>query len=273
MADRLAASTNTYHTYSLDEALAGISAAGFTSVELTSVPGWTEHVRRDAELEEIGYVKDLLEKYGLTAISLSGHSDLTSDVGVAEFRKALGLCKRLGISMITTSSGGHDASSAGELDEQRARFLERITPLCDEAAAAGITICLETHGGLLGTGKLASEIIKTVGKSNLGINYDAGNVIYYDGTDPVEDIKIAAPYVVHMHVKDQIGGQGVWHFPTVGTGEIDYPAIFATLNEVGFNGPCSVEDEFLGEPWPAIPDVNEALKTSYEYVRALVPKN
>src|SRR6478752_6628683 len=225
MADRLAASTNTYHTYSLDEALAGISAAGFTSVELTSVPGWTEHVRRDAELEEIGYVKDLLEKYGLTAISLSGHSDLTSDVGVAEFRKALGLCKRLGIS-----------------------------------------ICLETHGGLLGTGKLASEIIKTVGKSNLGINYDAGNVIYYDGTDPVEDIKIAAPYVVHMHVKDQIGGQGVWHFPTVGTGEIDYPAIFATLNEVGFNGPCSVEVEFLGEPWPAIPDVNEALKTSYEYV-------
>src|SRR5687768_11493939 len=46
--DRLAASTNTYHTYSLEDALQGIAAAGFKSVELTSVPGWTEHVRRDA---------------------------------------------------------------------------------------------------------------------------------------------------------------------------------------------------------------------------------
>lgn len=49
MADRLAVSTNTYHTYSLEEALAGIAASGFTSVELVSVPGWTEHVRRDAD--------------------------------------------------------------------------------------------------------------------------------------------------------------------------------------------------------------------------------
>ena len=176
------------------------------------------------------------------------------------------------MTMITTSSGGHDASSAGELDEQRARFLERIAPLCDEAADAGLTICLETHGGLLGTGKLASEIIRTVNKPNLGINYDAANVIYYDGTDPVEDIKIAAPYVVHMHVKDQIGGKGVWNFPAVGTGEIDYPAIFAILNEVGFHGPCSIEIEFQGEPWPPVPVINDALETSYEYVRGLVPK-
>ena len=140
MADRLAASTNCYHPYALEDALAGISGAGFSSVELNSVPGWTEHVRRDANPEEIGYVKDLLEKYQLTALSLSGHSDLTSDVGVAEFRKAFGLCKRLGISMITTSSGGHDASSAGELDVQRERFLERISILCDQAAGEGITI-------------------------------------------------------------------------------------------------------------------------------------
>lgn len=272
MADQLAASTNCYHPYSLEEALAGIAGAGFSSVELNSVPGWTEHVRRDAGLEEIGYVKDLLDKYSLTALSLSGHSDLTSDVGVGEFRKALAICKRLGITMITTSSGGHDASSVGELDEQRARFLERIALLCDEAAGLGITICLETHGGLLGTGKLASEIIKTVGKPNLGINYDAANVIYYTGADPVEDIKFAAPYVVHVHVKDQIGGKGVWNFPAVGTGEIDYPAIFATLDASGFHGPCSIEVEFQGEPWPPVPVVNEALETSYEYVRRLVPK-
>ena len=79
MADRLAASTNTYHSYSLEEALDGISRAGFRSVELTSVPGWTEHVRRDADDAEIQRVKNLLAHYRLTAVSLSGHSDLVSD--------------------------------------------------------------------------------------------------------------------------------------------------------------------------------------------------
>src|SRR5437016_5280020 len=113
MADRLTACTNSYHTYSLEDALAGIAGAGYTSVELTSVPGWTEHVRRNAEDEEIGYIKDLLAKHGLTAVSFAGHSDLVSDAGVEEFRKALNLASKLGIAYVTTSTGGHDASSAG----------------------------------------------------------------------------------------------------------------------------------------------------------------
>jgi sugar phosphate isomerase/epimerase len=271
MADRLAASTNSYHTYSLDQALAGIAAAGFSSVELASVPGWTEHVRRNASDEEIGRIKDLLREYGLTAISLSGHSDLVSDAGVTEFRKALNLCQKLGLPMITTSTGGHGDASAGELDERRDRFLARIGPLCDDAAAMGITICLETHGGLLATGAMAAELIRRIDKPNIGINYDAGNVIFYGDTRPEEDIKVAAPYVKHLHVKDKIGGAGTWNFPTVGTGEIDYPAIFAILDQTGFNGPCSVEIEFEGEPWPSLEDVNRALVESYRYVRQFVP--
>src|SRR6266508_2299932 len=118
MPDRLAASTNSYHSYSLEDALAGIAGAGFKSVELTSVPGWTEHVRRDADDEALGHVKDLLRRHGLTAVSLSGHSDLVSDAGVAAFRKALRLCQALGIDMITTSTGGHADTSGGSLDEQ-----------------------------------------------------------------------------------------------------------------------------------------------------------
>src|ERR671918_123997 len=104
MADRLAASTNTYHSYSLEEALDGIARAGFRSVELTSVPGWTEHLSRDA------------------------------DEGVTEFRKALDLARKLGITKITTSTGGHADTSSGSLEDQRAAFLERIGPLADEAA-------------------------------------------------------------------------------------------------------------------------------------------
>ena len=268
--DRLAVSTNTYHSYSLAEALAGIAAAGATSVELTSVPGWTEHVPRDATDADLQGIKDLLAQHGLTAISLSGHSDLVTDEGVEEFRKALRIARALGIPYVTTSTGGHDASSAGTLDEQREAFLARIGGLADEAAADGITICLETHGGLLATGAMAAELVRQIGKENVGINYDPGNVIHYGDTRPEGDIAAALDELAHMHVKDKIGGAGVWNFPAVGTGEIDFIALFSTTDAAGFTGPCSIEIEFQGEPWPALADVNAAVADSVRFVRQFV---
>ena len=272
MADRLAASTNSYHSYSLEEALDGISRAGFASVELTSVPGWTEHVRRDADDAELQRVNDLLAQHGLTAVSLSGHSDLVSDEGVAEFRKALNISRKLGIDKVTTSTGGHADTSGGSLDEQREAFLARIGPLADEAARDGIDICLETHGGLLATGVMAKELIEQIGRPNVGINYDPGNVIFYGDTRPETDLPQAVDKVTHMHVKDQIGGAGVWNFPQVGTGDVDFPALFQILDEAGFDGPCSVEIEFQGEPWPSLEEVDRAMAESYRYVRQFIPE-
>jgi L-ribulose-5-phosphate 3-epimerase len=156
------------------------------------------------------------------------------------------------------------------LEEQRNRFLTNIRPLADEAAAAGITICLETHGGLLATGVIAKKLIQDIGKSNIGINYDPGNVIFYGGVLPEEDIQQSADAVRHVHCKDQIGGPGIWNFPTVGTGEVKFAEIFAALDKVGFNGPVSVEIEFQGEPWPSLEDVNKAVADSYAFVRSFV---
>ena len=36
--------TNSYHGFTLKQALEGISKAGFKNVELTAVRGWTEHL-------------------------------------------------------------------------------------------------------------------------------------------------------------------------------------------------------------------------------------
>ncbi|MER3487774.1 MAG: hypothetical protein C4307_03090, partial [Chloroflexota bacterium] len=75
MDNLLAGHTNTYHTYGLEEALAGIAEAGFRYVELSAVPGWTEHVDLDADPAEL---RRKLDHYGLAPASLSAHSDLTT---------------------------------------------------------------------------------------------------------------------------------------------------------------------------------------------------
>ena len=271
MPDRLAASTNSYHAQTLEDALAGMAAAGLTSVELVSVPGWTEHVRRDATDDELDQVQRLLDQHGLAAVSLSGHSDLVSDDGVAAFRQALRLCRVLDIPLITTSTGGHADTSSGSLDAQREAFLARIGPLADEAAADGISICLETHGGLLATGAMSADLVRRIAKSNVGINYDPGNVIFYGDTRPEGDINTALDFITHLHVKDQIGGVGVWNFPTVGTGEVGWEAIFGALDTASFTGPCSIELEFQGEPWPPLDEINRAMADSVQYLRRFVP--
>ena len=129
---------------------------------------------------------------------------------------------------------------------------------------------LDVHGGLLATGQISKALIEDIGKPNIGINYDPGNVIHYGDVRPEDDLPGAVDKVTHMHVKDQIGGVGVWNFPTVGTGEVDFPALFKTLDEAGFDGPCSIEIEFQGEPWPPLEDVNRAMAESYRYVRPFV---
>src|ERR687888_2284802 len=103
MSTRLAGHTNSYHTYSFDEALAGIAGAGYKGVELSAVPGWTEHVDLDADP---GETRRKLDGYGLTAVSLSGHSDLTTPDGLEHGLKAVRWAADYGLPIMNTAVGG-----------------------------------------------------------------------------------------------------------------------------------------------------------------------
>lgn len=261
----LAVTTNTYHGYPLEAALRGIRQAGFTAVEIAAVRGWSEHLAPDASPDEIARLRALLDQHGLRAVSLSGHSDLTTDAGVAQFLNALETAVRLGIPIVNTGIGGH----AGGGEDERA-FLARIGRVAEAAAARGIVVALETHGSILGTGAQGAALLARIGHPALRLNYDTANVIYYAGVRPEEDLVHALPYLAHVHLKDKIGGPGVWNFPPLGQGEIDFPRILRTLRDGGYTGPLSVEIEFQGEPWPPLPEVDRAVQASYAYLQRVI---
>src|SRR5258706_7853198 len=141
MKNRLGGHTNSYHTYSLEESLEGIAAAGFKFVELSAVRGWTEHVPLEADAKTLGKIQRLLNKSGLIPISLSGHSDLTTKDGLALALKAVDLCERLGIDIMNTAIGGHYSES-----ENEAAFMGNIHQLADYAAARDVVVGIEIHG-------------------------------------------------------------------------------------------------------------------------------
>jgi L-ribulose-5-phosphate 3-epimerase len=104
----------------------------------------------------------------------------------------------------------------------------------------------------------------------VGINYDPANVLYYRGVQPETDLPKIAPHVIHMHMKDQRGGQGVDDFPPLGKGEIDFAHLLTTLAHTRYTGPLSAELELKGTRSPAAED---AIRSScYQFMADLQRK-
>jgi L-ribulose-5-phosphate 3-epimerase len=257
----LAGHTNSYHTYSFDEALAGIAGAGYKGVELSAVPGWTEHVDLDSDPSS---VREKLDGYGLTAVSLSGHSDLTTREGLEHGVKAVEWAGRYGLPVVNSAVGGHQSA-----DENESAFLGNVGELANAADEAGVVVALEIHGDIMASSDVTIPLIEKIGRDSIRVNYDTANVEYYSGDRAVDDLPKITSLLAHVHLKDTTGGKGNWDFPAIGVGTVDFDRVLSILREAGYSGPYSVEIEFEGEPWPSLDDVNAAMRRSYEHLSAL----
>jgi L-ribulose-5-phosphate 3-epimerase len=260
MQNPLAGHTNTYHTYGLEEALEGIAGAGYRHVELTAVPGWTEHVRLNGSDE----LRRQLDAHGLTPVSISAHSDLTTREGLEHGVKAVRWAADYGIPIVNTAIGGHASQ-----DEDERAFLQNIGELADVAEQGGVVVALEIHGDIMASGAKSLPLLERIGRDSIKVNYDTANVEFYSGDLAVDDLEQVARHLAHVHLKDTTGGKGNWNFPALGTGTVDFARVFEILQRTGYSGPYSVELEFQGEPWPPLADVNEAMRRSYEHLRGL----
>jgi len=260
MDNELAGHTNSYHTYGFEEALAGIARAGFKHVELSAVPGWTEHV----VLNGVDEVKRALDRHGLAPVSLSGHSDLTTAEGLEHGIRAVRWAAKYGIPIVNTAVGGHASQ-----EESESAFLANIGALADAAEAEGIVVALEIHGDIMASGMKTLPLLEKIGRDSVKVNYDTANCEFYGGVKAVDDIPTIAQHLAHVHLKDTTGGKGVWDFGALGTGVVDFGAVLQVLADAGYTGPYSVELEFQGEPWPPLADVDAAMTTSYEHLKSL----
>lgn len=263
----LAVSTNTYHGFSLHDALSGIARAGFRFVEMACVKSWTNHFDlEEASLADVEGLKKELRVFGLEVVSLSAHSDLASSEGVTYLRKALRFAEDLGAQVVNTG--------AVESEAQKDVLLRHLGILVRDAEKTGVKVGLEIHGDFVKSGRVASDVVREVNSPFVGINYDTGNTIYYGNVRPEEDIVSCLPHIVHMHLKDKRGGYKVWDFPPLGEGTVDFSTIFSLLREAQKDIPLSVEIEFQGRFDHSREFVDGAVKKSFGYlVRVLKGEN
>jgi sugar phosphate isomerase/epimerase len=80
----------------------------------------------------------------------------------------------------------------------------------------------------------------------VGVNFDPANMILYDKGDPIAALRVLGPWLKQCHIKDATRTKtpGTWGNEVVaGTGEVDWPAFFRTLGELGFTGNLCIERE------------------------------
>jgi L-ribulose-5-phosphate 3-epimerase len=109
--------------------------------------------------------------------------------------------------------------------------------------------------------------LKATGLDNIGVNFDAANLILYGKGNPVDALDILGPYVLGVHAKDG-------RYPTdpgklgeevpIGEGKVDFPRLIQRLKEVKYGGPITIEREIDG------PRQDEDILASKTYLEKLI---
>ena len=270
MEQKLGVTTNCYAGFSLEEALNGISKTGFKYVELSAMYDVCdahgdniEHVipekMNDKDVENL---KSKLKKLSLQPISLSGHVDLSKSGAVQPQKRRIDIAKNLGVNIVVSKTGNPSSKEEVNL------FYKNVSEVAKYASENNIVIALETAGEFLNTAKNAVPILNKINSSSIRLAYDTANVTFYEGVRPEDDMEYAIQYLVYVHLKDKRGGKGIYEFPALGEGEVNFEKIFNILSKYKYDGPLSAEVEF--EKKPEVKEIDDAIIRSYEFIMDLL---
>ncbi len=178
--------------------------------------------------------------------------------------------KKLGVGVVngfTGSSIWHllysfPPVSKDMIDAGYADFAKRFKPILKAFKEEGIKFGLEVHPTEIAfdiaSAQRAIDAVK--GHECFGFNYDPSH-FGYQGVSYVKFIRTFGKRIWHCHMKDVWWGHGdgtvgvfgghidfadprrFWDFRSIGHGDINFEEIIVALNDVGYQGPLSIEWE------------------------------
>ena len=225
--------------WSYDDALDGIKAAGYKLTGLLTGQGGEAFTSSAATPDYLDGLKKRIAQRGLaanmTAIRFKPDGGLADNI--TDLRKQIENAARLELKFMLT------------FGVDKPQHYENFYRLMADAAAQtdkrGIRLVLKPHGGGSGASEEILRCLDKVAHANFKIWYDAGNIIYYTGKDPLAELEPIAKHVTGFCAKDCAAPKAEV-MSQFGTGKVDFKAVFAKLKSVGFNGPIMVEGVQVG---------------------------
>ena len=195
-----------------------------------------------------------------------GGADIRTDEGRETTEQRIRFAARWFNATICVSGAGQPTN-----DEERRSVIGHLRSIGQTAADCGIVVCLETHKGPTENAQAMLNIIGDVDHPNIRLNFDTGNIAYYNRDfDPCDELEKVKHLVRNVHVKDNRGGFEDWYFPAVGDGgHVNFVRVRKIMEEIGYDGAYTIEIEGIGgEAEPSLEARHERVARSISHLRA-----
>ena len=224
----------------IDVALDGIKEAGYSVMGLLSRSKTDPFIGSDASPDYLDALKKKIAASGLKANlgAIRTKLDGGAEDGIKDLRAQIDNAHKLGLEWLM--SFGVDRPQDHET------YFKIMADGAAYSKERGIKLVLKPHGGSSGASEEILRSIKVINHPNFSIWYDAGNIIYYTGKDPVAELEPIAKYVTGFCAKD-CAAQKTEVMIQLGAGKVDFHRVFAVLKNAGFNGPIMLEGSDPGK--------------------------
>lgn len=220
--------------WSFAESLDGIKAAGYSVTGLLTTTKEDHFTGSDVTQEYLKGVSNKLKQRGLRAnmCALKVRSDQAFETARTDLRKQIDNASFLKLEFALTF--GVDKK------EEYENYFKLMSDAAAYSAEKKVKLVMKPHGGASGASSEILAAIKKVGHRNFKIWYDAGNIIYYTGKDPVAELMPIIEHVTGFCAKDCAAEKSDVMIQ-FGDGKVNFNDVFAKLKSAGFHGPIMVE--------------------------------
>ena len=165
---------------------------------------------------------------------------------IAKIKKWVDATDVLGASHLRVFGGN---LPAGASDEQGVEWTaETMKHACAYAATKGITLGIESHGGITSKASNILAILRRVDSPYAGCNLDISNF----REDPYSQVEALIPYATHTHIRDWYGEPRQ---------PLDLDRMWQMFAKGGYQGFMSVEYEGEEDAMTGVPKLVNTVKT------------
>lgn len=222
----------TFHTVDFPHSLDLVDSSGLKYIEPNTFHNAGASLKDSMILQlspgGIDTLKAMVARHGFTIPSIY----IVGDSTIASWKKQFDIAKQIGVQFVTT--------------EPPLNMWDSIDSL---AGAYGIKVAIHEHWkGVSHYWNPDTTLMAINGHPNFGVCADLGHWPK-SGINPLDAVKKLSGHILAIHLKDiaAYNDPKLVDVP-VGTGVVDFPAIFQELKKQGFNGPIYIERDAVEQP-------------------------
>lgn len=231
---KLGANSVLFGGYDMETAFKYLAMAGYDGLELSAIPGMSEHLVLDRWQELAPKVRELAQTYGLALLAMEQPSQ-----DPARMELAFQAAAEIGVPIVNCGPGGKTGD-----EESFQQSLDSLGRLVERAAHYGVTLCVKAHvGNAVYNTPTTLRLMEAITSPAFGIDMDPSH-IHRANENPVEAIAAVVSRVKHVHIRDCKGrqqGPGKPELQANGRGDIDLVGYLRVLHEHGYAGPVDLE--------------------------------